>query len=223
MSEPAAPAPRRASLMNRLVVSALRQPFLTVLMTVVLIGAGARSLDRLPVDAYPDLSPPIVEVITQWPGRAAEEVERLITVPVERQMNGIARMSDIRSISLYGLSDVIMTFQIGTDNYFARQEVFNRLGGLSMPAGVTPAVSPMSSPSGLIYRYVLQSSDRSPTELKTLEDWTIEPQFKSVPGVADDSGIRRRHHAIPGAAGSGPGRLRRTVGEPGRERAHRQQ
>ena len=93
MSEPAAPAPRRASLMNRLVVSALRQPFLVVLMTVVLIGAGARSLDRLPVDAYPDLSPPIVEVITQWPGHAAEEVERLITVPVESQMNGIARMT----------------------------------------------------------------------------------------------------------------------------------
>ena len=86
-----------------------------------------RSLDRLPVDAYPDLSPPMVEVITQWPGRAAEEVERLITVPVEREMNGIPQMTTIRSISLYGLSDVILTFENGTDNYFARQQVFNRM------------------------------------------------------------------------------------------------
>jgi len=182
-------APRTSSFMNRIVASSLRQPFLIALMTVILIGAGTRSLDRLPVDAYPDLSPPMVEIITQWPGRAAEEVERLITVPVEKDMNGIARMTTIRSISLYGLSDVILTFQNNTDNYFARQEVFNRLGDLSLPSGVTPSVAPMSAPSGLIYRYVLQSPDRSPMELKTFEDWTVEPQYKSVPGVADDSGF----------------------------------
>ena len=186
---PDSSAPRSASIMNRIVTSSLRQPFLTVLMTLVLIAAGSRSLDRLPVDAYPDLSPPIVEVITQWPGRASEEVERLITVPVEKEMNGIPQMTTIRSISLYGLSDVILTFQTGTDNYFARQQVFNRLGDLSLPTGVSPSVSPMSSPSGLIYRYVLQSPDRSPMELKTFEDWTVEPQYKSVPGVADDSGF----------------------------------
>jgi len=176
-------------MMNRIVAASLRQPLLIALMTVLLIAAGSRSLDRLPVDAYPDLSPPMVEVITQWPGRAAEEVERLITVPVEREMNGIPKMTTIRSISLYGLSDVILTFQTNTDNYFARQEVFNRLGDLSLPSGVTPSVAPMSAPSGLIYRYVLQSSDRSPMELKTFEDWTVEPQYKSVPGVADDSGF----------------------------------
>ncbi len=186
---PGGSAPRSASIMNRIVTSSLRQSFLIVLMTLVLIGVGTRSLDRLPVDAYPDLSPPIVEVITQWPGRAAEEVERLITVPAEKEMNGIPQMTAIRSISLYGLSDVILTFQIGTDNYFARQQVFNRLSELNLPNGVSPSVSPMSSPSGLIYRYVLQSPDRSPMELKTFEDWTIEPQYKSVPGVADDSGF----------------------------------
>ncbi len=87
----------------------------------------ARSLQRLPVDAYPDLSPPMVEIITQWPGHAAEEVERLITVPVELGMNGIPQTTTTRSISLYGLSDVILTFDNGTDNYFARQQVFNRL------------------------------------------------------------------------------------------------
>jgi len=186
---PTGSATRSASFMNRIVTSSLRQGFLVILMTLVLIGAGSRSLDRLPVDAYPDLSPPIVELITQWPGHAAEEVERLITVPVERGMNGIPQMATIRSISLYGLSDVIMTFQTGADIYFARQQAFNRVGDVSLPSGIAPSISPLSSPSGLIYRYVLQSADRSPMELKTFEDWVIEPQYKSVPGVADDSGF----------------------------------
>src|ERR1700689_5488421 len=186
---PTGPAPRTASLINRIVTSSLRQGFLVVLMTLMLTGLGSRSLDRLPVDAYPDLSPPIVELITQWPGHAAEEVERLITVPVEREMNGIPQMATIRSISLYGLSDVIMTYQSGTDIYFARQQAFNRVGDVSLPSGIAPSMSPLSSPSGLIYRYVLQSADRSPMELKTFEDWVIEPQYKSVPGVADDSGF----------------------------------
>jgi len=192
MSDPLLPAessPRSPSVMNRIVVSSLRQGFLVVLMAFVLIGSGSRSLERLPVDAYPDLSPPLVEIITQWPGHAAEEVERLITVPVELEMNGIPQMTTIRSISLYGLSDVILTFQISTDNYFARQQVFNRMGDINLPSGVTPSVAPLSSPSGLIYRYVLQSPDRSPMELKTFEDWTVEPQYRSVPGVADDSGF----------------------------------
>jgi heavy metal efflux system protein len=175
--------------MDRIVAASLRQRFLILLLTALLIGAGVRSLMRLPVDAYPDLSPPIVEIITQWPGHAAEEVERLITVPAEREMNGIPRLAAIRSISLYGLSDVILTFATSTDNYFARQQVFERMSELSLPDGVTPTLSPLSAPSGLIYRYVLQSPDRSPMELKTFEDWTIEPSYRSVPGVADDSGF----------------------------------
>lgn len=183
------PPPRTASLMNRVVNASIGQPFLVLLMTLLLIGAGAHSLQRLPVDAYPDLSPPIVEIITQWPGHAAEEVERLITVPVELGMNGVPKTTTTRSISLYGLSHIVLTYQTGTDNNFARQEVFNRLGDLSLPSGVTPSVSPLSAPSGLIYRYVLQSTDRSPMELKTIEDWTVEPQYRAVPGVADDSGF----------------------------------
>jgi cobalt-zinc-cadmium resistance protein CzcA len=187
MSDPQ--PPRSPSIMNRLVAAALAQRLLVGLLTLILLGAGIRSLNQLPVDAYPDLSPPMVEVITQWPGHAAEEVERLISVPVERGMNGIPRVAAMRSISLYGLSDVILTSDIGTDNYFARQQVYNALPSVSLPDGVSPSVSPMSAPSGLIYRYVLQSPDRSPMELKTFEDWVVEPQFKSVPGVADDSGF----------------------------------
>src|SRR5271167_2926179 len=140
--------PRTASIMNRIVASSLQQRFLVVLLTLVLVGAGSRSLERLPVDAYPDLSPPIVEIITQWPGHAAEEVERLITVPVELGMHGVPQLATARSLSLYGLSDVILTFQTKTDNYFARQQVYNRLTDLSLPSGVSPSVSPLSAPSG---------------------------------------------------------------------------
>ena len=181
--------PRAASLMNRIVGASLAQRFLVALLVLVLVGAGVHALHRLPVDAYPDLSPPSVEIVTQWPGHTAEEVERLITVPAEQGMTGIPKTDNTRSISLYGLSVVTLTFDNGTDNYFARQEVFNRLGDLDLPDGVKPSVSPLSSPSGLIYRYVLQSSDRSPMELKTFEDWVVEPQYRTVAGVADDSGF----------------------------------
>jgi len=175
--------------MNRVVTAGLRQPWLVVLMTLILIGLGVWSLQRLPVDAYPDLSPPMVELITQWPGHTSEEVERLITVPSEIEMNGLPGATVTRSISLYGLSDVVITYKDGTDRNAARQEVFNRIGDLSLPDGVKPSVSPLTSPSGLIYRYVLQSTDRSPMELKTFEDWVVEPALKAVPGVADDSGF----------------------------------
>ncbi len=181
--------PATASAINRIVTSSLRQPFLVGLLTALLVGVGIWSFSRLPVDAYPDLSPPMVEVITQWPGHAAEEVERLITVPLEVEMNGLPRMRIIRSISLYGLSDVKMTFADGTDHYFARQQVFDRLPDASLPNGVSPSVSPLFSPSGLVYRYVVQSPDRSATELKIINDWVISRQYKAVAGVADESAL----------------------------------
>ncbi len=176
-------------MINRIVQFALRQRFLILLLAVALVIAGAISFQRMPVDAYPDLSPPMVELITQWPGHAAEEVERLITIPLEIEMNGVPHMRVLRSISLYGLSDVRMTFEEGTDNYFAREVVFERIADAQLPQGVTPAMAPLSSPSNLVYRYVLESSDRSPQELKTYEDWVIERAYRSVPGVADDSGF----------------------------------
>ena len=176
-------------MINRIVQFALRQRFLILLLVVALVVAGAISFQRMPVDAYPDLSPPMVELITQWPGHAAEEVERLITIPLEIEMNGVPHMRVLRSISLYGLSDVRITFEEGTDNYFARQVVFERIADAQLPQGVTPAMAPLSSPSNLVYRYVIESSDRSPQELKTYEDWVIERAYRSVPGVADDSGF----------------------------------
>jgi cobalt-zinc-cadmium resistance protein CzcA len=174
---------------HRIVTTALNQPVLVGVLAIALVGAGIWSFLRLPVDAYPDISPPRVEIVSQWPGHAAEEVERLITVPVETEMNGLAGLKVTRSISLYGLSNVRLTFEDGTDNYFARQQVFERIPDLSLPPDVTPGVSPLFSPSGLVYRYVIESPDRSPMDLKTIQDWVLEKQYKSVPGVADMSSL----------------------------------
>ncbi|PYQ60346.1 MAG: CusA/CzcA family heavy metal efflux RND transporter, partial [Acidobacteria bacterium] len=189
MSEPIPHTPTNPSMIHRIVAASLRQRFLLGLAALLLIGGGIWSFKRLPVDAYPDLSPPQVEIVTQWEGHAAEEIERLITVPIEVEMNGLPGLTVARSISLYGLSSVTLTFNQGTDRYFARQQVFERLPDAALPEGVTPSVSPLFSPSGLIYRYVLDSPDRSAMELKVLEDWVIERAYKSVPGVADDSGL----------------------------------
>jgi cobalt-zinc-cadmium resistance protein CzcA len=176
-------------MIHRIVHFALHQRFLILLMTVAIALVGAVSFIHMPIEAYPDLSPPMVEIITQWPGHAAEEVERLVTVPVEVEMNGIPNLTTMRSISLYGLSDVILTFSYSTDKYFCRERAFERLSQLNLPPGVTPTLAPLSSPSDLIYRYVLQSPDRTPMQLKTLEDWVLERAYRSVPGVADDSGF----------------------------------
>src|SRR6185437_7291132 len=163
-----------------LVSFALRQRFLIVIASIALMIYGAVSFQKLPIDAYPDLSPPHVELITQWPGHAAEEVERLVTIPLEIEMNGIPQLESLRSISLYGLSSVQMNFQYGADPYFAREQAFERIANAAVPQGVTPALSPLYSPSGLIYRYVLQSPDRTPQELKTIEDWLLGRAYRSI-------------------------------------------
>src|ERR1700746_2868544 len=176
-------------MIHRIVQAALRQRFLVLMLTAFITVGGILSFQRMPVDAYPDLSPPQVEIITQWPDHAAEEVERLVTLPLELQMNGVPHMEVMRSISLYGLSDLRLTFEERTDDYFARQIVFERLARATLPTGVTPSLAPLFSPSGLVYRYVLESPDRSPQELKTIEDWVLERAYRAVPGVADDSGF----------------------------------
>ncbi|MFB3779629.1 MAG: efflux RND transporter permease subunit [Bryobacteraceae bacterium] len=173
----------------RIVDFALRQRFLVVIAALALMTWGAIAFRNLPIDAYPDLSPPHVEIISQWPGHASEEVERLITIPVEVEMSGIPKLATLRSISLYGLSSVQMNFQYGTDPYFVRQQAFERIANAKVPDGVVPGLSPLFTPSGLIYRYVLQSADRSPQELKTIEDWVLERRYRAIPGVADDSGF----------------------------------
>jgi len=176
-------------MIHRIVQIALNQRFMVLMLTAFIVVVGVVSFERMPVDAYPDLSPPMVEIITQWPGHAAEEIERLVTLPIEVEMNGVPKLVFMRSISLYGLSDVILTFEDDADNYFVRQVSFERLSNANLPSGVTPSLAPLFSPSGLVYRYVIESPDHTPQELKTIEDWVLERAYRSVPGVADDSGF----------------------------------
>src|SRR5579871_907226 len=176
-------------MIERIVSFALSQRFVIVMAALAVIAWGVISFQRLPIDAYPDLSPPHVEIITQWPGHAAEEVERLISIPLEVEMNGIPKIESLRSISLYGLSALEMNFQYDIDPYFVREQAFERMSNAMLPMGVAPGVSPLFSPSGLVYRYVLTSPDRTPQELKIIEDWVLERRYRAVPGVADDSGL----------------------------------
>src|SRR6478672_13686401 len=158
---------------------ALKQRFLIVIASLALMVYGALSFQKLPIDAYPDLSPTHVVIISQWPGHAAEEVERLVTIPMEIEMNGIPRLDSLRSISLYGLSSVQMNFEYGADPYFVREQAFERIGNAELPEGLQPSLSPLFSPSGLIYRYVLQSTDRTPQDLKVIEEWVVERRYRS--------------------------------------------
>ena len=133
-------------MIHRIVHFALQQRFLVLMVTVLIVIAGAVSFQRMPVDAYPDLSPPMVEIVTQWPGHAAEEVERLTTLPLELAMNGTPRLKVMRSVSLYGLSDITLTFDEGVDSYFARQLVFERLNDATLPSGLAPSVAVEPAP-----------------------------------------------------------------------------
>jgi cobalt-zinc-cadmium resistance protein CzcA len=176
-------------MISRIVSFALAQRFMIVMASLMLMIWGAISFQKLPIDAYPDLSPPHVEIVTQWPGHAAEEVERLVTIPIEVEMNGIPRLEALRSISLYGLSSVQMNFDYNADPYFVREQAYERVTDASLPSGLAPSISPLYSPSGLIYRYVLQSPDRSPQELKIIDDWVLNRRYRSIQGVADESGL----------------------------------
>src|ERR1700719_1678655 len=162
---------------------------------VVLIGAlllflwGMIAFKALPVEAYPDVANTWVQVITQWPGRAAEEVEQQITIPIEIQMNGVPHLQHIRSASLAGLSVVNLIFDDNSDNDWDRQKVLERLQQVTLPPGVTGGVGPDFSPIGSVYWYTLRSTNPNYDlmELKSLQDWVISKYIRSVPDVVDDS------------------------------------
>src|SRR3984957_13578547 len=175
--------------MNTLIALAIRQRVLVVLLLLFLMGIGAFSFLRLNIEAYPDPVPPLVDVVTQNPGQSAEEIERYITIPIEIQMAGIPNVTAVRTISLFGLSDVKLQFTYDFTYDEAQQWVINRLSQLAaLPNGATPQISPWS-PIGEIYRYrVVGPPGFSVTDLKTIEDWILERRFKAVPGVIDVNG-----------------------------------
>jgi heavy metal efflux system protein len=175
--------------MNSIVTFALRQRVLIVVMLVMMLGAGIASFLTLNIEAYPDPVPPLVDVVTQSTGQSAEEIERYITIPLEIQMAGIPNVQAIRTISLFGLSDVKVQFTYDFTYQQAEQWVTNRLSQLgALPNGAQPQISP-TSPIGEIFRYrVAGPSNYSVTDLKTLQDWVLERRFKAVPGVIDVTG-----------------------------------
>src|SRR5499427_4407921 len=157
---------------------------LVVALAVGLLLGGLYAFQSLNIEAYPDPSPPTIEVIAQNPGWSAEEMERQITVPIEAQLNGMPGLDHLRSISLFGLTDIKCYFKYDTDYAYDRQEVLNRLQMVQLPPGVQPQLSPTSA-VGEIYRYQLVGTDHSLMALKVAQDWILERQFKQVPGVID--------------------------------------
>lgn len=154
-------------------------------MTLVAIIAGFISYQNTPVEAFPDVTNTQITIITQWPGRSAEEVEKFVTVPLEIGLNPVQKKTDIRSTTVFGLSVVKVMFEDEVDDAFARQQVNNLLREVDLPEGANPEVEPPYGPTGEIFRYTLESPTRSVRELKTLQDWVVERNLKSVPGVAD--------------------------------------
>jgi cobalt-zinc-cadmium resistance protein CzcA len=174
-------------MIRALIDYALNQRFLVLAGAFLLLVWGAISFHNLPVEAYPDVANNYVQVITQWPGRAAEEVEQQVTIPIEIVMNGIPHLEHLRSTSLFGLSSVMLIFDDQSQNDWNRQKVLERLAQLSLPGNLQPQIGSDYSPVGQIYWYTLRSSNPKYDlmELKSLQDWVLEKQFKSVPNVVD--------------------------------------
>lgn len=154
-------------------------------MSGVLVIAGIVSFINTPIEAFPDVTNTQIIIVTQWPGRSAEEVERFVTRPTEVAMNSVQRKTNVRSITMFGLSVMKIIFEDGVDDFFARQQVNNQLRTVTLPEGVDPDVQPPYGPTGEIFRYVLRSKIRNSRELLTIQNWTIDRQLRSVPGVAD--------------------------------------
>src|SRR3984893_17324675 len=172
-------------MIRALVNFALSNRFIAIIGAILLLVWGAISFHNLPVEAYPDVANNYVQIITQWPGRAAEEVEQQVTIPIEIQMNGIPHLQHLRSNSLFGLSSLMLIFDDESDNDWNRQKVLERLSQVTLPNNLQPQMGTDWSPVGQIYWYTLKSTNPQYDlmELKSIEDWTIEKQFKSVPDV----------------------------------------
>jgi cobalt-zinc-cadmium resistance protein CzcA len=169
----------------RLLRLALAQRFVAVLLGLVLVGTGLWAFTQLSIEAYPDISDTQVVVITTYPGHAAEEIEQQISVPIERALNAVPNVIARRSRTIFGLSVVELTFEYGTNDYFARQVVLEKLRQATLPDGVSPELGPLSTPIGELYRYTLEGPGYDSRQLREIEDWTIEPRLLQVSGVTD--------------------------------------
>src|SRR5258707_3264175 len=174
-------------MIRRLVDFSLDNRFLILAAALLLLGWGAISFHQLPVEAYPDVANNYVDIITQWPGISAEQIEQQVSIPLEVAMNGIPHVVHLRSFSLFGLSDLKLIFEDGSDNAWNRERVLERLSQVTLPTGVVPQMGTDWSPVGQIYFFTLHSTNPAydPMELKSIEDWVVEKNFKAVPDIVD--------------------------------------
>src|SRR5215471_8438005 len=197
---------RQAPLLDKLIDFAVHRRAITLTATVLLAIFGAVTFSKLKIEAFPDVTNVQVMVITLYPGQAAEEIEKQVTIPVERALTGLPRVLMQRSITSFGLSQVIVTFEDDVDIYFARQQVAERLPDAEVPNGVVPTLGPNDTPVGQVFQYTLESDVHSPSELRSWQDWVVSKHLKRVSGVADVvsfGGFQKEYHVL-----ADPGRLR---------------
>nr|MDQ2668350.1 CusA/CzcA family heavy metal efflux RND transporter [Gemmatimonadota bacterium] len=172
-------------MIRRVVSFALQQPMFLALMVLLFIAGGVFAFENLPIEAFPDVSDIQVNVITLYPGHAPEEVEQQVTIPIEIALAGLPHSVRMFSHTQFGLSYIVLTFDDKANDYFARQQVLERLQGADLPAGVQPGLAPLSTPIGELYRYRIRGAGLSSAELRTIQDWTVSRYLKMMPGVAD--------------------------------------
>src|SRR5271167_1655453 len=174
-------------MIRRVVDFALNNRLLVLGFALLLFAGGIISFKRLPIEAYPDVADDYVEIITQWPGISAEQIEQQVTIPLEIGMNGIPGVAHLRSFSIFGLSDLKLVFDDETSNFENRERVLERLSQVTLPTGVTPQMGTDWSPVGQIYFYTIENTNPAydVMDLKSLEDWVVEKNIKSVPNIVD--------------------------------------
>jgi cobalt-zinc-cadmium resistance protein CzcA len=172
-------------MIERLIAFCLQQRLMVIGTTLAIAVSGIIAFENLPVQAFPDVQNVFVQVVTQYPGQAPEEVEKIISLPIERVMNGLPHLMNMRSVSIFGLSVVTLTFDDSAEDYFSRQQVLERLQNADIPADAKPQLGPLSTGVGEIYRYVIDARHLPLVEQRALQDWVIEPRLRTVQGVAD--------------------------------------
>ena len=170
---------------QQIIYFSLRHRYFVFFMTAILAVIGFISYRNTPIETFPDVTTTQIIIITPWPGRSAEEVEKFVTIPLETALNSVQNKINLRSTSCFGLSYIRLIFDDNIDDAFARQQVFTRIGNADLPEGTSPEVEPPYGPTGEIYRYTLESKTKNIRDLNTIQEWVLDRQFKSVPGVAD--------------------------------------
>ncbi|MFS8083035.1 MAG: efflux RND transporter permease subunit [Ginsengibacter sp.] len=172
-------------ILKSVIAFSLKRKYFILFVTLVLLVIGIITFKNMPIEAFPDVTNTEITIITQWPGRSAEEIEKFITIPIEISMNPVQKKISLRSTSIFGLSYIKLVFEDEVTNDQARIQVNDLISNADLPPGISPAIQPPTGPTGEIYRYTLRSKSRDSRELKTLQDWVVDRQLRSVPGVAD--------------------------------------